>query len=180
MTQTGFLSPKAIIDQISLPPAATLADFGCGPGHFTLELARALHEKGHVYGFDIQDEPLAVLRSHAQHAGIHNISTVKCNLEIPHGTRLADGSADLVLMANVLYQSDHRPAMLTEASRILKPSGQLVVLEWAIGAGSLGPAREHRIIPDKLKLLATDAGLSFAKSLSAGSDHYGMLFTNHG
>ena len=176
MTHTGFLSPKSIIDQITIPPASTLADFGCGPGHFTLELARALHEKGHVYAFDVQDAPLAVLRSHAQHSGIHNISTVKCNLEKSHSTRLADNTVDLVLMANLLYQSEDRPALLTEAARILKSKGQLIVLDWSLGGGSLGPAREHRIIPDKLKLLTTDAGLTFVKSLNAGSDHYGMIF----
>lgn len=180
MTATGFLSPTTLLDQLNLLSCKEIADFGSGPGHFTMELARALKDKGRVHAFDVQDGPLAVLRSNAQHASLRNISTLKCNLEHPHATHLPDNTQDMVMMANVLYQSENRPAMIAEASRILKPNGQLVVLEWSSGAGNLGPAREHRIIPDKLKLLTTDAGLSFVKSLNAGSDHYGMIFSKHG
>lgn len=180
MTAPGFLSPKSIIDQLNLTSATTIADFGSGPGHFTLDLARALHDKARIYAFDVQDAPLSVLRSHAQHAGLHSISTVKCNLELPRSTRLAENSVDFILMANILHQSEDRPALLAEAARIMKPQSQLLVLEWTIGAGNLGPAREHRIIPDKLKLLATDAGLVFTKSVQAGSEHYGMIFTKNG
>jgi len=180
MIASGFLSPKALLGQLNLLSLKEIADFGSGPGHFTVELALALKDKGRVHAFDVQDGPLAVLRSNAQHASIHNISTLRCNLEVPRATRLTDNSMDMVLMANILYQSENRPAMIAEAVRILKPQGQLVVLEWSSGAGNLGPAREHRIVPDKLKLLATDAGLSFVKSLNAGSDHYGMIFSKNG
>lgn len=180
MITPQFLSPSSLISQLSLRPAMHIADFGSGPGHITIELARALHDKGRVFAFDVQDEPLAVLRSSAQHASIHNIATHKCNLEKSHSTRLADATIDLVLMANILHQSEDRPALLSEASRVLKAGGQLVVIEWSSGAGVMGPSREHRIIPDKLKLLATDAGLTFTKSLNAGSEHYGMIFTRNG
>ena len=169
----GFLNPEEILDQLGLKADMVAAEFGCGSGGFTIPLAKRLDE-GLVYGLDIQDAPLSALKSRSLLENIVNIRIIRCNLEKPRGSTLTDSSLDLVLIPNVLFQAENKNAIISEAKRVLKKEGELVIIDW-LAKATQGPA-EGRISPSEVEKVAKELGLKLKKEFEAGKYHFGLIF----
>ena len=169
----GFLSPDEILDQLNLKPDMVAADFGCGSGGFTIPLAKRLKE-GLVYAVDIQESPLSALKSRALLENVTNIRITRSDLEKPKGSAVPDSSLDLVLISNLLFQIKNKTAIISEAKRVLKKGGVLLVIDWVPRAPQ-GPA-EGRISAKEVKKIAKDIGLELEKEFEAGKYHYGLVF----
>jgi len=61
--------PKRILGDLARE-GATVADIGCGPGYFTLPLARMVGPTGQVVALDLQPEMLERVRQRAERAGL--------------------------------------------------------------------------------------------------------------
>ena len=167
-----FVNPIQILNQVALRPDMTAADFGCGSGGWTIPLARRL-EKGIVFAVDIQEEPLSALESRAKLQGVPNIRKIIASVEekIPG---LQDFSCDLVLMTDLLFQVEDKIGVFKEAKRVLKPGGEILVVEWIPGV-SLGP-KEGAPSKEELKEMAQGLGLRLGKEFKAGDYHFGLIF----
>ncbi len=62
-------NPKKIFAGL-VQPGETALDLGCGPGYFTLPLARLVGENGRVAAVDLQAEMLAIVRRRAERQGL--------------------------------------------------------------------------------------------------------------
>jgi len=170
----SFLNPDQILEELDLKPNMIVADFGCGSGGFTIPLALKL-EEGMVHAFDIQEQPLSVLKSRFLLDNLNNIKITKCDLERPKGSNLTPESIDMVFIPNVLFQVENRSAIIIEAFRVLKKKGQLVVIDWI---GKNIPADiEVQISKDEVIRLSKDQGFTFEKEFDAGQYHFGVIFT---
>ncbi len=170
----GFLNPEEVLNQLELKADMVAAEFGCGSGGFTIPLAKRLDE-GLVYGLDIQNAPLSALKSRSLLENIINIRIIRCNLEKSRGSTLTDSSLDLVLIPNVLFQAENKNAIISEAKRVLKKEGRLVIIDW-LPKATQGPA-ERRISPSEVKKIAKGLGFNFKKEFEAGKYHFGLVFT---
>lgn len=170
----GFSQPEAILEQLTLRDNMRVADFGCGHGYFSLPLA-SLVNQGKVYALDVVEEALQAVNSQVQLEGVTNIETIHCNLEISAGSKLTEDSIDLVLLANILFQSQKKSAILKEAKRVLKKGGQLVLIEWITGS-SLAPKQGWFISKEEARKLIEAEGLTLDKELTMDNQHYGMVF----
>jgi ubiquinone/menaquinone biosynthesis C-methylase UbiE len=174
MDKRKFLNPRLLVEEVRPNVNDVVADFGSGSGALTVELARLVGSGGSVTAIDVQSVALESVRSNASIAGVRNIKTVLANLESPQGSTLRDESQDLVLLANILFQSDDKPSIISEAKRVLKPGGRLVVIDWLPSESPLGPKPEHSLKPEDVKSLV---GLELDRSLEmAGSYHFGFVF----
>ena len=187
----SFISPAKIVSEnFNLTPGMKVADFGCGAGHFTLEIARLVGKDGLVYAFDVQEEVLSALKSSVSVKGLANIEICRADLEKPRGTQLADGIADLVLVSNILFQAENKEAVIKEAFRILKSGGRAILIEWSFGSAlfesepqsrgrdkHFGPAKELRLPKDEAAKLFSEVGFSFSRGFDADTSHYGLIFT---
>jgi len=153
-----------------------IADFGTGGGHWALSLAKLTGPGGIVYAIDVQTEALEAVRSQAETAGIHHIESIRADVERPRGSGLADTAIDFVLIANILFQTDKKNAVIKEAWRILKPRGYTAVIDWDEGGSDTGPPLPYRVPRKEVEHLLIQEGFVFDKEFSAGSHHYGMLF----
>ncbi len=168
----SFLEPEKIISQLELKPDYHVAEFGCGPGGFVIPLARKLF-KGMVYALDIQEEALSALTGRARAEGLNNIRKIRCDLEEPKGSRIQDNLMDLVVVSNILFQSEHKEAMLKEAKRILKPKGQMLIVDWKKDS-PFGPV-EGRVELEDIKAILIRLELKQKKELEAGTYHWGVV-----
>ncbi len=168
-----FLHPEKILSQLNLKSDMVAADFGCGAGGFTIPLAKKLFN-GIVYAIDIQEESLSALSGVARSEGLVNIKTILGDLEDPKGSKLPENSIDLVLMANLLFQVENKEGVLREAKRVLKPRGQILVIDWKKDS-PFGPAL-GRVGPEKIRKLAVKESLIPQKEIEAGQYHWGLLF----
>ena len=158
----------------------TVADFGAGIGHYTLEVAKHLRNEGHVYAIDIQHELLKRLRTEAHKRGYTNVEIVWGDIEKEGASKLADKHADFVIMSNLLFQLDAKEPPFAEAHRILKIDGRLVVIDWSesppAGGSRMGPVRKHIVEKKAARSFAEAAGFDFSREFAAGAHHYGLIF----
>lgn len=176
MTPGGFSHPDRIVKNLHIPEGAHVADFGAGSGYFTLLVAKMVGESGRVTAIDVQKEPLQVIDTKAKDAGLHNVATVRGNLEVDGGSDLPAASQDMVFLANILFQSQQKDAIVQEARRVLKQDGQLVMIDW-VPSVPFGPGEEGwKFSRDEARTLAENNGFSFVKEFPASINHWGLLF----
>lgn len=170
----AFLNPTKVLKQLKLQEDMVAVDFGCGSGSWVIPLAEKL-EDGKIYAIDILEEPLSALRAKAKLAKISNIQTILADVE--KKTEIFEESCDLVLMTNLLFQSDDKKKVLEEAKRVLKKGGRILVVDWKEDV-SLGP-EEGRVSPEEIKETALDLNLRIEKEFEAGPYHFGLVFTKN-
>ncbi|MBI4101650.1 MAG: class I SAM-dependent methyltransferase [Candidatus Nealsonbacteria bacterium] len=168
----GFLNPAEVLKQLKLKKTMTAADFGCGAGGWVLPLARIL-EEGRVYGIDILEEPLSALRSKAKTDKLYNVVSLRADIE--KGTTLLNGSCDVVLMTNLLFQASNKKGILAEGKRVLKSNGKILVVDWKKEA-PFGP-EQGRITAEDAKELAKETGLETEKEFEASSSHWALILS---
>lgn len=172
----GFMRPDEVLLNFEIKKGMHIADFGCGAGYFAILLAQRTGRGGVVYAVDVLESALDSVRGKAKFSSLFNIETIRGNLEKEKGSGLKDASCDRVILANVLFQSPDKPAILKEARRVLKKSGKIVVIEWKEDS-RFGPETRYRIPKDALKNIVKEAGFVLEKEFSAGSSHYGLVFS---
>ena len=170
----GFLNPQEVLNELEISGEMIAADFGSGSGGWAIPLAKRL-KFGKVYAIDILEEPLSALKSKAEVAKTYNIQIIKADIEGKEGAKLPDLSCDLVLVTNLLFQVKDKNKILTEAKRVLKKNGKILVVDW-LPEASEGP-KENRISPEEVKEIAKNLSLKIKEEFKAGLYHYGLLFT---
>jgi SAM-dependent methyltransferase len=106
-----------------LPQNWVVADLGCGTGAMVALIAPHVRR---VIGVDASAEMLAAARERA--ADFANVDLRQGALE---SLPLEAASVDAAVLALVLHHLPSPPAALGEAARVLKPGGQLLVLDMA-------------------------------------------------
>lgn len=168
-----MLSISKILDELHLKEDMVAAEFGCGTANIAVQLARHV-SKGKVYALDIQEEKISALKGRLRQRHITNVIPILCDVEADKGSTLFDSYLDAVLIPNVLFQSENRPAIIKEAHRILKPGGQMMVVDWLKKAHA--GHGEHLAIPGEVKKMAAEAGFMLKKEFNPGDYHYALLF----
>jgi ubiquinone/menaquinone biosynthesis C-methylase UbiE len=157
--------PHELIEMLNIEPNGIVVDFGCGPGYYTVELARSAKM---VYAVDISPEMLKKAHRKTSKAGLANVLFLQSN-----GTRLelADDSVDIVLLVTVYHEVGESEATLKEFGRVLKPNGRLVIVEMVKPAFLMGAPVQN---PQKLKLEIEAAGFKLKQMEPYKS--YGVFF----
>lgn len=175
---TSFIRPDEFWQSVGLRAGQKIVHFGCGAGFYLIPAARLVGKDGRVIGIDLMANMLSEVESRARREGVGDIvRTVRANLELRNGSTLLSGSADLVLLANILHQSDPEK-ILAEARRILVRGGCVVVVEWAVTATPLGPPHDKRVTSPDMQAVAVRLGLKLEKEFSPSPYHYGLVFRN--
>jgi len=174
--ETQFLNPDEIIKQIGLKPGAQVGDLGCGTGYMSFAGSRFIGEKGRIFAVDVQKYVLEQVKKEAQMENLANITTIWSDLEIAGATDVAEHSLDMVFFVNVLFQVQNKQAIFTEAKRLLKQDGKVLVVEWKPGDMSIGPDADKRVDLANIRQIAQTSALSEEKEINAGKYHFGILF----
>ena len=104
----------------------TVLDFGCGPGFFTLEMARLAGESGRVIACDLQEGMLEKLRAKIKARPFEKTITLhKCQSDCIGMTE----TVDFILAFYMLHEVPDQLRHLTEMGSLLKPSGKFLVVE---------------------------------------------------
>jgi ubiquinone/menaquinone biosynthesis C-methylase UbiE/DNA-binding transcriptional ArsR family regulator len=135
---------------LRLVPAITVADLGAGEGLVSQLLARRAQQ---VWCIDNSPRMVEVGTELARKNGLANLAYKLGDIEdVP----LADRSVDLAILSQALHHATHPQTAVDEACRILKPGGQLLVLD----------LKEHTF--EKARELYGDLWLGFKESALHG------------
>jgi SAM-dependent methyltransferase len=111
---------------LGLKPGQDVLDIGSGPGFLACEMAEAVGPGGSVRGIDPSDAMLSVARRRTQATGS---APVEFGPGQATGLPFPDGAFDVVTSTQVYEYVHDVPAALTEAHRVLRPGGRLLVLD---------------------------------------------------
>ncbi len=162
------LDPVRVISSLPIMPYHKVADVGCGPGFFTIPLAKYLFD-GKLYAFDVQDEMLEATQEGLDAARLTNVEVAKSKeTKLPMDDETLDG----VFIAFVLQEASRPKALLKDVLRCLKPLGWLTVLEWNKVDTNGGPPVEQRIEELELREMAEEQGFRFRNNQSLNDGQY--------
>jgi SAM-dependent methyltransferase len=117
----GCGNPTAID---ALRPGEVVVDLGSGAGMDSFLAARQVGETGRVIGIDMTGEMLEKARENARKGGFDNVEFRQGIIEeLP----LEDESVDVILSNCVINLSPEKERVYTEAYRVLKPGGRIMV-----------------------------------------------------
>lgn len=108
---------------LRLTPAITIADLGAGEGLVSQLLAR---RAAHVWCIDNSPRMVEVGTELAAKNGLANLAYKLGDIE---AVPLDDGSVDLAILSQALHHAQHPQKAIDEAHRILRPGGQVLVLD---------------------------------------------------
>jgi ubiquinone/menaquinone biosynthesis C-methylase UbiE len=154
--------PEAMLDALSIPKGATIADVGAGAGYHSIRLARRVGSKGTVLASDIQPEMIRMLQENARNAGVANIKSIRATQSDP---RLPESKVDLILMVDVYHECSDPETVLHELLKALKPRGRLVLVEFRAEDPDVPIRPEHKMTLDQVRREVEPQGFVFQQSL---------------
>ena len=155
--------PDKLILKLDLRATDVVVDFGCGPGFYTIPIAKIV---ARTIAMDISPRMLKKMDSNARKNG------VTVDLLVTDGTeiKLEDQSVDLIFLNHVFHEVVDKRKVLSEFLRVLKRSGRLAIVERTRGgllSGRVGPP-----IVDQMKVVQVQerAGFSIIQTTAYGND----------
>jgi ubiquinone/menaquinone biosynthesis C-methylase UbiE len=114
---------RQLADELTISPATTLVDLGCGTGGPGLWIAA--HARARMIGVDISPVAVAGATERAEKLGLGGSATFHvASLE---QTGLDEGVADAVVSIDALQYAPNKLAALREAARLLRPGGRIAL-----------------------------------------------------
>jgi ubiquinone/menaquinone biosynthesis C-methylase UbiE len=172
----SFLTPEHLVRELYLKPSDRVADIGCGTGVYTIALAKEVGVTGQVYAVDVHREALHTLAGTLDKRGIVNVEMIWADVEkhVP----IDAYSLDAAVVSNVLFQFDKIDKAIINIARLIKPEGQLLVVDWSDSHGGIGPHASHVVQEEQAISLVQKHGFRILKRLPAGDYHYAFLAIN--
>ncbi len=120
-------SPGKIVGEY-IKNGDTIVDLGCGPGYFSIDMAKMVGNTGQIISVDLQPEMLAKVKKKAKEQNLsrriilHNCSQDRIGLS-------PDTAADFVLVFYMLHETPDPDKFLQEIKTFLKKDGKCLIVE---------------------------------------------------
>ena len=174
---TALIDPYKVFAQISLAPGMRVADLGCGrTGHFVFPASRVIGDTGIVYAVEIVKDILESIKSRIRSEGYDNVQAIWSDIERVGKTPIPQGTLDSCFLVNVMFMLKDKVGALSEAKRLLKSGGTVVIVDWEKNLGPLGPSLDRLLHADMAIKLGAAAGLKLVNQFPAGDYHYCVIF----
>jgi ubiquinone/menaquinone biosynthesis C-methylase UbiE len=167
------LPAKEILSKFPIKVGGAAVDIGCGPGYWTIPMAKLIGPSGRVYAVDLEGAMLATLRTRLEMVRDLDIQVLRSTEDrLPLPAR----SVDFAFLACVLHELEG-PGTLREAARVLRPGGILGIVEWKKIRQLEGPPYRHRLSPAQAAKVLGEGGFDADARFEAGPYHYGIIAT---
>ena len=143
----AYQKPEEVVKALKINEGEVFADIGAGSGYFTFPLASAVGQAGRIYAVDVSADLIVHLNRRARDLKIGNVATILC---APDDPLLADSSVDRVFMCDTWHHIEGHAKYLALLKKMLKPGGQVIMVDFKKAKTPVGPPMEIRIDRDDL------------------------------
>ncbi len=120
-------NPKKIVGDY-IKTGDRVIDLGCGPGYFSIDMAKMVGKSGKVFSVDLQKEMLAKVKEKAEKYNLadrmkfHNCPQKEIGLN-------SDVKADFILAFYMVHETPDHIKFLSEVKTLLKKGGKFLLVE---------------------------------------------------
>ena len=120
-----FQNPQKILSPY-INESMTVLDLGCGPGFFSIEIAKMLNNSGKVIAVDLQEGMLEKVKNKIIGTEIEKrIEIHKCEEKKIGVTEMVD----FILAFYMIHEVPDQDNLFKELKSILKPGGKIYIIE---------------------------------------------------
>jgi len=170
----AYQKPHEVIMALGLKEGEAVADIGAGSGYFAFRLARHVGDNGRVYAVDINPDMIVYMNRRIRDLQLKNLVTV---LAAPDAPLLADASVDRFFVCDTWHHIANQTQYLALMKKMLKPAGQVVMIEFQKKELPVGPPVEMRIAREDLVRQMEAGGFRLAKEHTFLPYQYFLVFT---
>ena len=121
-----FQSPKKIVGEY-VKPGNRVADIGCGPGYFSIDMAKMVGITGQVVCIDLQVEMLEMAKKKARK---HNVmDRMTFHRSEPGRINIKNTTVDFILAFYMMHETTNPTGFMKEMKEMLDPDGKILVVE---------------------------------------------------
>ena len=143
----AYQKPHEVITALNLKPNEVVADIGAGSGYFTFRLAHHVGDAGRVYAVDVNPDMIVHLNRRIRDLQVKNVVSI---LSAPDDPLLADASIDRFFICDTWHHIENHASYLALMKKMLKPGGQVVMIDFKKAETPVGPPMDMRISRDDL------------------------------
>ena len=138
----AYQKPHEVVHALGLKPGEIIADIGAGSGYFTFHLARHVGERGKVYAIDVSPDMILHVNRRIREFKMNNVVSVLADSDDP---LLPDQSVNRFFICDVWHHIDNQTKYLSLMKRMLKPGGEIVIIDFHKKELPVGPPMDMRI-----------------------------------
>jgi ubiquinone/menaquinone biosynthesis C-methylase UbiE len=169
-----YQKPHEVLMALSLKPGEAVADIRSGSGYFTLRIAAHVGDTGRVFAVDIDPELIRFLNRRIRDAGVRNVQTI---LAEPADPLLPDASVDRFVIVDTWHHIEKPLDYLALMKRMLKPGGQVVMIDFQKKELPLGPPMAMKIAREDLVRQMETNGFHLLKEHTFLPYQYFLVFS---
>ncbi len=161
------IPPDYVWDKLGIENADVLVEIGAGTAFFSIAFLQYA-KPSKIYACDISEIMIDWIKANVV-PRYPNIIPVKTEEDsIP----LGDEVADLVFMINLHHEIDSPDLILKESYRILKPKGNIFIVDWKKKDMDEGPPIQIRCLPGQVKRQMTNSGFRHIEIVNELPRHF--------
>ncbi len=169
----AWQKPHELVMALALRPGERIADIGVGTGYFSLRFAQHVGTAGRVFAVDISPDMILRLNQRVRDAGLDNVRTI---LALPDDPLLPPASVDRVFICETWHHIADHPRYLAVLKNIMRPGGQVIVVDFQKTETPVGPPMEMRESREDVVKEFEHGGFRLAKELRILPYQYVVVF----
>jgi ubiquinone/menaquinone biosynthesis C-methylase UbiE len=167
--------PDRMLSALEIKKGSVVADIGAGVGYHVWRLAEIVGPTGKVFGEDIQDGMIRLLKKNVDDRKLRNVEIV---LGTPTDPKLPAKALDLVLMVDVYHEFSEPATMMKHIQNALKPDGRIVLVEFRKEDPRVPIQPLHKMSVEEVRSELEPLGFKFQRALEFLPWQHILIFTN--
>lgn len=117
----------AIVASLGIGPGSRIADVGAGTGLFSVAFAKAVGERGKVWGIDVQPDFVEHIRTRAKG---ENLPQLIAHRGGARTTGLAPATVDIAFLCDAYHHLEYPRTYLHDLFALIVPGGRLAIIDY--------------------------------------------------
>jgi ubiquinone/menaquinone biosynthesis C-methylase UbiE len=169
----AYQRPHEVLAALNLKPGEVIADIGAGSGYFTFRLAHHVGAKGKIYAVDVSQDMIRHINRRIRDTKATNVVSI---LAEPDDPLLPDRSVDRFFICDVWHHVEDRAKYLSLMKKMLKPGGEVVMIDFHKKELSFGPPLPMKIAREDLIKQMESNGFRLSKEHTFLPYQYFLVF----